>query len=279
VGEMRLLVLGATGNVGGAVTRAAARAGHRVRAVTRRPVDLGDGVDVHVGDLDDAGSLADACAGVDAVFTLAGYQGLAGTLDAARERGVRRVVLLSSSAAPTGRRDNAVARYHLESEDVVRGSGLEWTLLQPNAFMSNAFRWLPQLRASDVVREPFGEVPLSVVDPSDIAAVALAAMTGDGHHGRTYRLSGPESLTAAERLSVIAGETGRHLSLVVPTDEEARRELSAAMPEPYVDAMFQFYRDGLIDETTVLPTVHEVLGRPPGTFAAWVRANADRFRA
>jgi uncharacterized protein YbjT (DUF2867 family) len=276
---MRVLVLGATGNVGRALTTAAAAAGHDVRAVVRREVDLGEGVEVHIGDLDDTDSLVDALGGVDGLFTLAGYGGLAGTLEAAKDRGVRRVALLSSSAAPSGRTDNAVAKYHIESEALVRASGLEWTALRPNPFMSNALRWLPQLRDGDDVREPFGDVPLSVTDPADIAAVALVALTQEGHAGRAYRLSGPQALTAAERLATIGAVTGRSLRLVVPSDDDARRELSQAMPEPYVDAFFQFYREGLIDETTVHPTVREVLGRPPVAFQDWVRANADAFRS
>ena len=145
--------------------------------------------------------------------------------------------------------------------------------------MSNALRWLPQLRDGDDVREPFGDVPLSVTDPVDIAAVALVALTQEGHAGRAYRLSGPQALTAAERLATIGAVTGRSLRLVVPSDDDARRELSQAMPEPYVDAFFQFYREGLIDETTVQPTVQEVLGRPPVAFEDWVRANADALRS
>jgi uncharacterized protein YbjT (DUF2867 family) len=276
---MTILVLGATGNVGRAVVLAAVEAGHPVRAVVRRAGDLPDRVEPYVGDLDDAESLAGAFDGVDGLFTLAGYAGLAGTLELAGAAGVRRVVLLSSSAAPSGQRDNAVARYHLESEDTVRASGLGWTLLRPNAFMSNALRWLPELGRGDVVREPFGDVALSVTDPADIAAVAALALTTEDHLGQTYRLSGPQALTAAERIAILGRILGRDLRVVVPTDDQARAELSATMPAPYVDAFFEFYRGHLIDETTVQPAVAEVLGRPATTFEQWARANAAAFAA
>jgi uncharacterized protein YbjT (DUF2867 family) len=270
---MRILVLGATGNIGMAITVAALAAGHPVRAVSRSGKGLPQGVDARAGDLNDAATIAPALDGVEAVFTLAGYDGLGATLADAAGARVRRVVLLSSSAAPSGNRHNAVARYHIESEDLVRASGLGWTILQPNAFMSNALRWLPQLRDGDVVREPFGDIALSVVDPADIAAVALRGLSSDEHDGRSYRLSGPQALTAAQRADILGAALGRRLTVVVPSDEEAREGL----PPAYADAFHEFYRGGLIDETTVHPAVEEILGRAPAPFTGWVSANRDRF--
>lgn len=271
---MRILVLGATGNVGQAVVEAALAAGHAVRAVSRGGTGVPEGAEGHAGDLNDASTIAPALDGVAAVFTLAGYDGLAGTLAGAKRAGAERVVLLSSSSAPTGNRANAVARYHIESEDLVRASGLGWTMLQPNAFMSNTLRWLPQLRAGDVVREPFGDVALSVVDPADIAQVALRALTSDEHNGRSYRLSGPQALTAAQRAGILGAALGRELTVLVPTDEEAREGL----PPAYADAFNEFYRGGLIDETTVHPDVEQVLGRPPATFTDWVSVHLEQFK-
>ena len=270
---MRILVLGATGNVGSAVVRAGLAGGATVRAVSRSGRRLPEQVEAYLGDLDDASTLAKALDGVDAVFTLAGYDGLAETLAEAKRRGTARVVLLSSSSAPSGDRANAVARYHLESQDAVQASGLGWTILQPNAFMSNALRWRPQIVAGEPIREPFGDVALSVVDPADIAAVALLGLTTADHDGQTYRLSGPRALTAAERAGILGAALGRELTVVVPSDEEAREGL----PPQYADAFHQFYRDGLIDETTVQPTVQQVLGRPPASFAEWVTAHQDEF--
>ncbi|GAA1649848.1 NAD(P)H-binding protein [Actinoplanes couchii] len=270
---MRILVLGATGNVGRALVEAALAGGHAVRAVSRSGQGLPVGADVRLGDLDDSSTLTSALDGVDAVFTLAGHAGMARTLADAKDRGVERVVLLSSSSAPSGNRNNAVARYHIESEDTVRASGLGWTMLQPNAFMSNALRWRPQIIAGDMIREPFGDVALSVVDPADIAAVALLSLITRDHQGRSYRLSGPEALTAADRAEILGRELGRKLSVTVLPDEEARDGLA---PE-YADAFHEFYRDGLIDETTVHPTVTHLLGRPPAAFADWVRTNRHLF--
>jgi hypothetical protein len=70
---------------------------------------------------------------------------------------------------------------------------------------------------------------------------------------------------------------GRAVRVEPQPDDEARAEMVAQMPEPYVDAFFEFFRDGLIDETTVHPTVERVLGRPPRSFRDWAAAHADAF--
>jgi uncharacterized protein YbjT (DUF2867 family) len=66
------------------------------------------------------------------------------------------VALLSSSAAPSGDRTNVIARFNIEAEELVRGSGHPWTIVRPNAFMSNALRWKPRLDRGDLVRGPWG---------------------------------------------------------------------------------------------------------------------------
>jgi uncharacterized protein YbjT (DUF2867 family) len=181
-----ILVTGATGNAGGAVVRALVYAGEQVRALVREAdrAPLPAGVDAVVGDLNEPDTLAPHLDGVTAAFLLSGYEGLEETLAKMRRAGVERVVLLSSSAAPNGDLTNAVARYHILSERAVGESGLGWTFLQPNTFMTNTFQWLPQLRQGDVIRAPFPDVRVATVDPDDIGAVAAAALTSDAHEGR-----------------------------------------------------------------------------------------------
>ena len=101
-----------------------------------------------------------------AVHLLSGYADMPAFLAAARGAGVQHVVLQSSSAVPDGDMTNAVARYHILAEGAVRESGLSWTFLQPNSFMSNTLQWASQLRAGDVVRAPFADVPVAMIDPT-----------------------------------------------------------------------------------------------------------------
>jgi uncharacterized protein YbjT (DUF2867 family) len=276
-----ILVTGATGNAGGAVVRALVSAGEDVRALIRPGGDqsaLPAGAEGVAGDLNRPETLSAALAGVRTVFLLSGYQDMPGVLAEIRRAGVERVVLLSSSAAPGGDMSNAVARYHILSETAVRRSGLPWTFLQPNSLMSNALQWRSQLQAGDVVHAPFADVRVATIDPHDVAAVAAEALTSGGHEGRSYRLSGPESLLPADRVAVLAKVLGRDLRFEGQSDADARAEMSATMPGEYVDAFFSFFADGKLDESKVLPTVQEVTGRQPRTFEQWARAHAGAFR-
>jgi uncharacterized protein YbjT (DUF2867 family) len=276
-----ILVTGATGNIGGEVVRALAGAGEEVRGLIRRDEDrsrLPAGVEGVVGDLNRPETLSSALAGVRGVHLLSGYQDMPGLLAEIRRAGVEHVVLQSSSSVPGGDMSNAVARYHILSEAAVRESGVPWTFLQPNSFMSNTFQWLPQLQAGDVVRAAFPDVRVATIDPFDVAAVSAQALTSKGHEGRSYRLSGPESLLPGDRVAVLAEVLGRDLRFEGQSDAEARAEMSEAMPAEYVDAFFSFFVDGKLDESQVLPTVEEVTGRPPRSFEQWARTHADALR-
>lgn len=270
-----ILVTGATGNVGREVVQALANAGAPVRALVRATSDLP--VAQAVGDLDDPGSLDTALDGVRGVFLLPGYRDMPGLLARFAAAGVERVVLLSSQAAVATDTANVISAYMIDSETAVRESGVDWTVLRPAAFMSNALRWLPQLRTGDVVSDAFGDVPVAVVDPADIAAVAVKALLEPGHEGRAYSLSGPEALLPAERVRVLGRALGRDLRFEALDDDEARARMAAATPSEYVDAFFGFYRGHTIDETTVHPTVARVTGRPPRTFDQWATTHAARF--
>jgi uncharacterized protein YbjT (DUF2867 family) len=275
-----ILVAGAAGNVGGEVARALASAGEPVRGLVRggREDALPAGVEAAAGDLNQPASLGAALNGVGGVFLLPGYQDMPGVLAEIRRSGARRVVLLSGSSAGDGDMSNAISRYMINSETAVRDSGLPWTILRPSGFASNALQWAPQIRAGDVVRAPFGGVRVAVIDPHDIAAVAALALTSAGHEGRTYRLTGPQALLPGDRVRVLGTVLGRDLRFEAQPDDEARAEMSAAMPAEYVDAFFSFYADGTLDESPVLPTVQEVTGTRPRTFEQWASAHAGAFR-
>ena len=275
---MTILVTGATGNAGGAVVRALLEVGEEVRALVRtEDAELPAGAERAVGDLNEPGSVAPALEGVRGVFLLSGYSDMPGLLSRMREAGTAKVVLLSGGGAIASNPDNAISRYMIASEEAVRGSGIAWTILRPCAFMSNALRWAPQLRAGDVVTAPFAGVANAVIDAHDIGRVAMAALRSGGHDGAEYRLTGPESLLPADQVRILGAVLGRDLRLAAQSDEEARAAMSANMPEEYVGAFMSFYVDGTLDESRVLPTVQEVTGQPPRTFEQWARLHADAF--
>ena len=110
-----------------------------------------------------------------------------GLVNEIRAAGVVQIVLLSGSSASSGEMSNAITRYMVDSERAVTGSGLDWTVVRPSAFMSKAPRWLPQLGDGDNVEEPFPNAPAAVIDPADIGEMVAEIITTPGaHSGRTY---------------------------------------------------------------------------------------------
>lgn len=233
-----ILVTGARGNAGTAVVRALLERGERVRALVR---DLetrlaADGVEPVIGDLNRPETIEPHLTGVAGVFLLSGYDRLDETLAGMRAAGVQRVVLLSGGAAVAADANNPISQYMLGSERAVQGTGMAWTILRPYEFMSNTARWAEQLRAGDVVRAPFANTSVAVIDPRDIGAVAATALLEEGHAGKSYRLSGPQSLLPEERVRILGAALGRKLRFEAQSDDEARAEMGASMPPEYVEA-------------------------------------------
>jgi uncharacterized protein YbjT (DUF2867 family) len=274
-----ILVTGATGNVGGEVVAALAARGEAVRAVVRDParVRLPDGVEVVRGDLEMPESLTPALEGVRAVFLLGGWGDMTGLLQRIGRARVEHVVLLTSRSVVGGRPDNPVTRMWLDSEAAVRDSGLPWTVLRPSGYQSNALRWLPQLRRGDVVRAPWPDVAIAAIDPADIAAVAATVLTEPGRTGAAHALSGPAPLTPGDQVATLAEVLERPLRYEPLSDEQARAEMAADTPAPFIDAFFRFYSDGEFDDAPVLDAVERITGRPPRRFEQWARAHAGAF--
>ncbi|MFI7061470.1 NAD(P)H-binding protein [Kribbella sp. NPDC050124] len=273
---MTVLVTGATGNAGGAVVQSLADAGLPGRALVRKEVALPPGIEPVYGDLNQPDTFADALDGVSGIFLLSGYDRVEELLANAVRAGVRKVVLLSSSSLDSADTSNAIAAYHQAAEEAVRASGLEWTYLRPNSFMSNTLRWLDQLRAGNVVRVQFPEVPISTIHPLDIGDVAVRAFTGD-HAGAIHRLTGPVALTPPEQVAILGEALGRPLTPYPMSRAETHADLQASMPAPYANAIESFFGDGIIDETSVNDTVTQVTGHKPRTLQDWTRANARLF--
>ncbi|GAB2655486.1 NAD(P)H-binding protein [Kribbella swartbergensis] len=273
---MTVLVTGATGNAGGAVVQALSAAGLPGRALVRKEVALPAGIEPVYGDLNRPESFADGLTGVTGIFLLSGYDRVEELLDNAVRAGVRKVVLLSSSSLDGSDTSNAIAAYHQAAEEAVKVSGLEWTFLRPNSFMSNTLRWLDQVRAGDVVRVQFPEVAISTIHPLDIAEVAVRAFTED-HGGAIHRLTGPVALTPPQQVEILGQAIGRPLTAYPMTRAETHAELQATMPPQYAAAIESFFGDGTVDETSVNNTVEKITGHAPRTLQDWTRENAALF--
>ncbi|MBF6170370.1 SDR family oxidoreductase [Nocardia blacklockiae] len=277
-----IVVTGATGNIGGTLVPALAEAGEKVVAVSRgdREVRLPEGVEHRRADLANIADLPPAFAGADALFLLlSGELGVTGPapaemVRAAADAGVRRLVFLSSLAVTTRPgRERLV-----EFEAAVRDSGLEWTILRPGGFFSNAFAWAASVRAERTVFAPFGDVALPHLDPADIAEVAAAALRSADHAGQTYTLTGPERLTPRDQARVLAAALAEPVRFVELTRDQAFAAMTEFMPDPVAEDTLSILGEPVPAETAISPDVERVLGRPARGFAEWADRNIAAFR-
>jgi uncharacterized protein YbjT (DUF2867 family) len=280
-----ILVTGATGTVGREVVRQLVAAGQRVRAMTRKPskAKFDTRVEVVQGDFSVPDTLAKVVDGVERAFSLTfGPQTgihereLAG---AAKKAGVRQIVKLSAMGGDSETK-NAIRKWHGEGEQAIKETGIGWTVIRPGGFMSNALYWRETIRTRGKVFSNYGDGRLPSVHPRDIAAVAVRALTSDGHEGKTYHLTGPEALSIGEQVSILSDVLGRRIEYVPITDEAARKGMEqAGMPTFLIDALIPFaafIRTG--KAAAVLPTVEEVTGRSALRFLDWAVEHAEAFR-
>lgn len=272
------VVTGATGNVGRALVRTLVEAGRPVTAVARRigRDDVPAGARAVAADLGDPASLEPALNGAKALFLLVAGDDPAGIVERARIAGVGRVVLLSSQGV--GTRPGGGYAHAASFERAVAASGLPYTILRSGGLASNAFAWAEPIRTNRVAAAPFADVALPFIDPEDVAAVAAAVLTGDGHDGATYVLTGPAPITPRQRAEAIAQAIGQPVTFIEQSVEQAREQMSAFMPAAVVEGTLSILGEPTPEEQAVSPDVEKILGRPAEPFTTWATRNAAAFR-
>jgi len=281
----RTLIIGGTGTVGRQVLFQLLQRGTAVRVLTRNPeaARFPPQVEVACGDLTRAETL-DACLeGINAVFLVwvAAPAAIAPAIEQIT-RQARRIVFLSAplkTAHPLFQHPNPARTLALQVEERIEASGLQWTFLRPGMFAANARHWWgPQIRAGDAVRWPCLSVPTAPIDERDIAAVAVRALSEDGHVGAEYVLTGPQSLSQFEQLLTIGRAIGRSLRIEEITPDQARRELLRIMPEPIINMLLDAWAAASGQPAFVTSTIEEVTGEPARTFLEWASDHAMEFQ-
>jgi len=232
-----IVVTGGTGRVGRQVVAQLRERDLPVRVVSRTagrtPSRSPAGVEAVSADLADPASLEPHLRGADALFLLWPFTSAEVTAALAPQVAkiaaphVTRVVYLS--AQPAGERPGS---FWALVERAIEDSGVPWTFLRPTGFASNTLLWADQIRSGDVVKWPFGAAARSLIDERDIAAVAVRALTQDGHAGSRYLLSGPAVLTQAEQLAAIGRALGRDLTWQELPRPAAQQALAAPGATP-----------------------------------------------
>jgi uncharacterized protein YbjT (DUF2867 family) len=279
-----IAVTGVTGGLGGRVARRLAERGATQRLVVRDPARAPElaGAEVATGSYDDAEGLRRAFDGTRTLLMVSASEAPdrerlhANVVDAAVAAGVERVVYTSFfGAAPDC--TFTFGRDHWHAEEHIRASGLGHTFLRDNLYID----FLPLMAGPDgVIRGPAGDGRVAAVARDDIADVAVAALLGGGHEGRSYDLTGPEALTLAEAAEELSRAAGRPIRYQAETLEEAyASRASYGAPGWEVDGWVTTYvaiANGDLEQ--VSGDVAAVAGHPPVRLAEFLRSNPESYR-
>jgi uncharacterized protein YbjT (DUF2867 family) len=255
-----------------------------VRSAEKASTLAGPGVETVIGDLEQPGSLKAALDGVTRALLISPlnprqveWQG--NFVEAARCAGGVHIVKLSGlgTAFDSPLRSG---RWHAQTERHIADAGLPFTYLQPPFFMQNLLRSAAAIAAQGMLVASMQAGKIAMVDARDVAAVAVAALTSDGHKGKTYTITGPEALSFQEVAQALAAATGRLVTYQDVPLATVRQELVAKdLPAWLVEVRMEFataLRDGYA--AAVTDTVQAVTGQPARTFDAFAREHAALFR-
>jgi uncharacterized protein YbjT (DUF2867 family) len=286
---MDILVLGATGNTGSAI----------VKKLKEKQADFGvltsqsdnaeklalDETQVRVGDFDDVDSLKNAMQGVSRIYlvmpispeTVAWTENV---IAAAKASGVKHIVKQSGLNARSDA-NSAIIRDHAKTDAIIMSSGLEYTIIQPNSFFQNFYGNLPTIKAEGSFYLPLGQTAHSLVDINDVAHVAAAVLTGDGHTGKVYQITGAEALTSADQAKLLSDASGKDITYVDVPKEAVEAALNGFGMDPWLShnlaEMMAWFAEG--DYAPVYDTVERVLGRAPRSFSDFAEEFSHSIKA
>ena len=277
-----ILVTGATGSNGTELLKLLSTRGVPARAMVRS-TDKADaiaalpGIEIVAGDFDDDASLDRVLQGIERAFLLTNSTDRAEAqqmsfVAAAKRGGVRHIVKLSQFAADEASPVRFL-RYHAAVERAIRETGLDHTFLRSNLFMQGLLGFASTITAEGRFYAALGEAKVSVVDVRDNAAAAAAALTGNGHAGKTYTLTGPEALSHAEMAAKLSDALGRTITFVDVPPEAMRDALShTPMPAWQAYGLIEDYAHYHRGEATVVASgVKDATGTAPRPFTAFAR--------
>ncbi len=284
----KILVTGATGNIGSRVVSELQKQNVSIRAFVRDPnkakAMLGEKIELAVGDFADVASVRRALENIESVFLACSndprqveYE--TNLIDAAVAAGVRRIVKLSALGAEIGS-PVAFWDWHGKIEQHLRGVVPSAVILQPSFSMTNLLAAAEGIRHQNMLFAPAEGARISMIDPQDVASAAAVALTSDGHDGQTYVLTGPEVVTYEQVARELSAATGQAISFVAVPDEAAQQAMIATgLPEfvaTQIIAVFGALRRGAYNQ--ISDTVRTLTGLEPRSFAQFAHDHASFFQ-
>jgi len=286
----KILVTGATGNVGSILIPSLTSLGADVRALTRdesKAQGLKDaGIEVVVGDLEQPDTLDAAFRGVDKVLLITPpnpnqvIQTKNG-IEAAKRTGSPFIVRLSAGALKEEMPGALppISVQHAETDPMLKASGLPYNIIRPHFFMQNTMMAAQTVASEGAVYMAFKDGKVGMIDVRDVADVAVKVLTEDGHEGKTYNLTGPASISFHDVAAALSQALGKQVNYVnVPLAAAHEAMIGMGLPEWIADAFgkyFEVFSEGHGDFTT--HDVEKVTGNTPRSYETFARDFAQVF--
>jgi len=287
---MKILVTGATGNVGGKVVKELLKRGALVRVLARKqPEDakLSADVEVAVGDLLDPVSVEQAMQGVDKLFLLNGVASdeLTQALIAygiAKRVGLKHITYLSVFKVEQFR-DVPHFASKLAVENALREFGVPYTILRPGYYIQNDAMLKDALTGQGIYPMPIGTAGICAVDVRDIAEAAAISLTADGHDGQTYDLVGPALISGPGNAATWTKLLSKEIKYTGHSFDQWEQQMRGNAPGWTafdLRMMFQgYFERGFASTETEVARVTNLLGHAPRSYEDFAAETAALWKA
>ncbi len=236
--RLKVLVTGATGNTGSLLVPMLLSRDVEVRVFVRDEKKAeslkNSGAEIVPGDLDQPDTIIPAVKGVDKIYLLTWngptqFRHVENVINAVKASGENPHIIRHSM---WGSENSRIIKQGLQAEQLIKSSGLPWTMLKPTFFMQNLMMAAPTMSSDGKIYWDMNEGKLAMIDVRDIAESALAAITGEGHENRSYILTGPEAISFNNIASIFSGIIGKEINYInVPGEVATQAMVSMGIPE------------------------------------------------
>ena len=284
-----ILITGATGKTGSAAVQELSNRNIPFRVLIRNEDKLNQitdmGGEVIIGAIEDDAALNQAMEGVQKAMVLLpnSEQQLfleKKVVDAALEANVQHIVKMSSmEAVPEA--TSPIPKLHMQSENYIKNSGMNWTMIKPNFFMQNLLGSGKTIVEQNKFFLPMGEGKAGMIHTKDVGTVIAKVLSEDGHEGQNYEVTGPEILSFHDVAEIFSKVLGKKVDYInVPIDEYKKTLSQFLTNQWHLDSVIDLFKGiaagGIEDKTN---TFQDLMGKSPCSLEQFIQEYSFVFNA